>query len=58
VVTLVDISADSGGFLVSIAAAVDSLRGVVSVLSALVEVLIVAACVLIAVEVARGVMRR
>jgi hypothetical protein len=57
-VTLVDIQADSGGFLGAIATAVDSLAGVVSALSGLVEVLIVALAVLIAVEVARGVMRR
>lgn len=56
--TLVDIQADSGGFLGAIATAVDSLAGVVSALSGLVEVLIVALAVLIAVEVARGVMRR
>jgi hypothetical protein len=57
-VTIVDIQGDGGGFLAAIASAVDSLESTVVALSALVEVLIVAMCVLVAVEVARGVMKR
>lgn len=55
---LVDIAQDSGGFLEAIRAAVATLNTAVGALSALVEVMIVGVCILIAVEVARGVMRR
>lgn len=49
--SLIDVGADSGGFLASITSSVDTLSG-------LVGVLIFAVCVLIAIEVARGVMKR
>lgn len=56
--TSIDVLQDSGGFLERIASAIGSLNGTVTALSALVEVLILGICILIAVEVARGVMRR
>lgn len=56
--TLVDIAQDTGGFLEAIRAAVATLNTAVGALSTLVEVLIVGLCVLVAVEVARGVMKR
>jgi predicted amino acid-binding ACT domain protein len=56
--TLVDVAADSGGFLAAISTALGSLQVSIVALSALVEVLIIAMCLLVAIEVARGVMRR
>jgi hypothetical protein len=56
--TPIDVVGDTGGFLEAVRAAVASLNTAVVSLSALVEVLIVGLCILIAVEVARGVMRR
>jgi len=56
--TPIDVVGDSGGFLEAIASAVGTLETAVGALSALVEVVIVGLCILIAVEVARGVMRR
>lgn len=56
--TLVDIAGDTGGFLSAISAAVADLQQTMASASLLLEVLIVATCILIAVEVARGVMRR
>jgi hypothetical protein len=57
-VTLVDVAGDSGGFLVALTTAVGTVNSTVLALSALVEVLIVCLCVLVAVEVARGVLKR
>jgi hypothetical protein len=56
--TPVDVLGDAGGFLGAIATAVASLETAVVALSALVGTAIVALCVLVAVEVARGVMKR
>jgi hypothetical protein len=56
--TPIDVVGDSGGFLGAIASAVGTLETAVGALAALVEVLIVGVCIVIAVEVARGVMRR
>jgi hypothetical protein len=57
-VTPVDLVGDTGGFLTALHDAVDALTSQLTATSALVEALIVAVCVLIAVEVARGVMKR
>lgn len=54
----IDVVGDTGGFLSGIVAGLGSLNTVLVSLSALVEVMIVCMCVLVAVEVARGVMRR
>lgn len=56
--TPVDLVGDSGGFVTGLHDAVVALTAQVAATSALVEVLIVALCILVAVEVARGVMRR
>ena len=54
----VDIVADSGGIVASVVAEVHSLGVLVSGLTDVVNVLVVAVALLLAVEVARGVMRR
>lgn len=54
----IDVAGDSGGFLAAIVAVVAHLESVVASISLLLEVLIVAVCILVAVEVARGVMKR
>jgi hypothetical protein len=54
----IDVAGDSGGFLAAIVAAVAHLESTVASMSLLLEVLITAVCILVAVEVARGVMKR